>query len=159
MSSNRVYPDWVYSCSRPSGTGVRKVNNRYYVYEQTCYYDKETKKPKKKTGQILGVITEKDGFVESKTAKLRRQASQAAPHVQVVKEYGLSEFIRVYIADTFFVKLKECFPDCWEMIAAMAYCVLRYNSPLKSMSVDYEESYLSTYMPVNLEKKQTQQIH
>ena len=52
------HPEWA-TRHRTKGTELRKINNRYYLYEYKTVYDEKKKKPRKVSGQILGSITEK----------------------------------------------------------------------------------------------------
>jgi len=56
------YPEWVLIHKQP-GTEIRLIKGKYYVYKYSSFYEKETKKHKKVTGEYLGRITEADGFI------------------------------------------------------------------------------------------------
>ena len=51
---------------RPTGTEVRYLNRRYYVYKISSVYDKEKKRAKKVTGPCIGQITDESGVIPSK---------------------------------------------------------------------------------------------
>ncbi|PLB85215.1 hypothetical protein C0T31_12125 [Dysgonamonadaceae bacterium] len=66
------HPDWALKF-RKKGTELRLLNGQYYLYEATSKWNPEKKRSQKVTGKLLGKITEKDGFIESEKARLRRQ--------------------------------------------------------------------------------------
>jgi hypothetical protein len=77
------HPDWALAHKR-KGTELRLISGKYYLYEVTSKWSPEKKRPVKITGKLLGKITEKEGFVESEKARLRKQQredSEVLPHV------------------------------------------------------------------------------
>ncbi|MDR1878935.1 MAG: hypothetical protein LBQ64_05160, partial [Bacteroidales bacterium] len=81
------HPEWALAQKR-KGTELRCINGRYYLYEVSSKWNPEKKKSVKITGKLLGSITEKNGFVESEKAILKRQ--QVKIDKIKVKEYGVS---------------------------------------------------------------------
>ncbi|MBR1803665.1 MAG: transposase [Muribaculaceae bacterium] len=146
-----AHPDWAVKHRRP-GTELRCIKGRYCLYECTSVYDKEKKRAVKKTGKYLGSITEHGGFKESRKRILERELEQALqqpqqsaaqePSVGQVKELGVSRFVSGPLG-WYVDKLKEYFPVDWRRIVALAYCRLCGQSPMKRMSADYRDSYLS----------------
>lgn len=143
-----AHPEWAVKFRRP-GTELRCINGRYCLYECTSVYDKQKKRAVKKTGKYLGSITEHGGFKESRKRILereleqaRRQPDAAAPAVGQVKELGVSRFVTGQL-DWYLSRLKAYFPIDWQRIVALAYCRLCNQSPMKRMSADYGDSYLS----------------
>ena len=65
---------------KPKCTEIRNINGTFYVYKITSVWDSEKKKAKKKTLNCVGKITEKDGFIPSK--------SITEVNKVIVKEYG-----------------------------------------------------------------------
>ena len=59
------YPEWVLQHKR-SGTEIRLIKGRYYLYEVSSHWDRELKRSKKKTGAYLGSITQ-EGFKAKKS--------------------------------------------------------------------------------------------
>lgn len=121
------------------GTELRFLNGHYYLYEVTSKWNPEKKRSQKVTGKLLGKITEKDGFIESEKARLRRQNSISS---LTVKEYGFS-FLYEQLLGDYTTLLKKHFEEDWQTILALAYGSLLYCSPLKNMSFHYFNSYLS----------------
>lgn len=144
------HPEWATKYRRP-GTELRKVNDHlYHLSECRSVYDKEKKRARKISGKYLGSITEEGGFKESKARQREREieelkAAKGNPEpvecrVGEVKEFGLSKFILENQNDTL-DELKRLFPMEWTRIAALAYCRLRHQSPLRRVSSDFADSF------------------
>ena len=73
-------PQFVQSFERPAGTEIKLINGHYYLYERKSVYDPQTKRKKKKSGALLGTITEA-GFIPKK----ERVAEQELREVQCVE--------------------------------------------------------------------------
>ncbi|MDR1757409.1 MAG: hypothetical protein LBR51_00395 [Bacteroidales bacterium] len=84
------FPEWA-TKYRTKGVELRCINGNYYLYQMSSRWNKEKKRTQKITGKLLGKITEKNGFIESDKARLRREQSQI-DKVQV-KESGLTDLI------------------------------------------------------------------
>lgn len=135
-------PDWAVKFRRP-GTELRRVNDALYkLYECSSVYDKEKKRARKITGKYLGSITEKGGFKESRKRIMEREIEElksgkpaeiTEPRVGEVKEYGLSEYI-LKEQKPCLDKLKEYFPQDWSRIVSLAYCRLRFQSPMRRVA-------------------------
>ncbi len=144
-------PEWAVKFRRP-GTELRKVNDALYkLYECSSVYDKEKKRARKITGKYLGSITEVNGFKESRKRIMEREIEELkaelphqpqAPKVGEVRELGLSEYILTQQKDSIEM-LKQCFPKDWSRIVALAYCRLRFQSPMRRVLSDFSDSYLS----------------
>jgi len=96
---------------------LRLLKGRYYLYAVTSKWDPQKKRSVKITGKLLGRITEKDGFIESEKARLRKQQMQIK-NVQV-KEYGITVAVEHLFTDTISAVM-EFFPDCWQRLVALA---------------------------------------
>ena len=144
-------PDWAVKFRRP-GTELRRVNDALYkLYGCSSVYDKEKKRARKITGKYLGSITEAGGFKESRRRIMEREIEElksgkpidaVEPKVGEVKELGLSQYILTQEKECI-ETLKECFPTEWQRIVALAYCRLRHQSPMRRVSGDFSDSYLS----------------
>ena len=149
-----AHPEWAVKYRRP-GTELRCIHGRYCLYECRSVYDKVKKRAVKKTGRYLGSITEDGGFKESRKRILERELEEARkpasepqvpplpPKVGAVRELGLSRFITDVLSD-YVDSLRASFPDDWKRLAALAYCRLREQSPLKRVASDFGDSHLST---------------
>jgi transposase len=145
------YPNWVNKHRKP-GTEIRKIGEKFYIYEVSSYYDKKKKKGRKKTGKFLGAITEAEGFVESQKMKVSRNYIGAAIKNITTKEYGLSAFIQSYCNDII-DPIKQHFPQQWEWMLVALYCRLLHTSPLKNMDYYYKKSFLSEQLNVTVSAK------
>ncbi len=147
------HPQWALAQKKP-GTELRCIRGKYYLYECSSFYDKETKKTRKKTGKYLGMITQENGLVPPRRRQVEVENEEASdkaeknqipipePKVGQVKEYGLSTFISLH-CNTLIENLKLTMPRMWNRIVAMAYCRLRNQSPLRYIREDFSDSYLS----------------
>lgn len=146
-----THPDWAVKFRRP-GTELRRVNDALYkLYECSSVYDRVKKRSRKITGKYLGSITESGGFKESRKRIMERELEelrQGKPAVETevrigeVKEYGLSEYIMSQ-QNACLTRLKEVFPEEWSRIVALAYCRLRFQSPMRRIAGDFSDSFLS----------------
>lgn len=144
-------PDWAVKFRRP-GTELRRVNDALYkLYECSSIYDREKKRARKITGRYLGSITEAGGFKESRKRIMEREIEELKngkpvkneePHVGEVKEYGLSEYI-LKEQKPCLDRLRKIFPEDWSCIVSLAYCRLRFQSPMRRVAGDFSDSFLS----------------
>jgi transposase len=136
------YPNWALEHRKP-GTELRFINNTYYLYQVSAFYDPIKKKGRKKTGPLLGKITEIDGFVPSDKKTLKDKAHLSIDFSKIsVREAGFTNFLNVYgkeIED----KLQLFFPKYYKTLIYMAYCRLVYNSPINRMNLLISKSLLS----------------
>lgn len=124
------YPDWVLKHKR-KGTAIHKIGNNYYLYKVTSVWDGNLRRARKVTESYLGVIT-KDGLIEP--GQRRRPSS--------VKEYGASMFLLKENPEIL-EGLKKHFPYYFKELFVLSCLRLLHRSPLKNMSVFYEDSWLS----------------
>ena len=134
------HPYWALAHKRP-GTELRLIKGRYYLYEYKTIYDKDKKKPKKVSGQLLGSITEKEGFIPSPKKSLKEGILEKGISNLLCKEYGVSQ-LTVNKFSAFNEKLQAVFPDNWKEILAIAYCRFVYRCPLKSVPFRIASSFL-----------------
>ncbi len=144
-SEKAGHPEWAVKCRRP-GTELRFIGGHYYLYEVSSVYDKEKKRARKKTGKLLGKITEENGFVESEKYRLARLAKKMVMPENgsaiSIREYGLSSFMLGEKTSHISGALKGVFPSTWDKILGLAYCRLAYQSPLKNMQYRLQRSWL-----------------
>lgn len=133
-------PQFVQSFERPAGTEIKLINGHYYLYERKSVYDPQTKRKKKKSGALLGTITE-DGFIPKK----EKVAQQELREIQCV-EYGACNYL--YQANGAMTEsLKRFFPDTWKTIFTLAALKCIGETSLKRVQACYETSYLSVLFP------------
>lgn len=134
------HPQWALDLKRP-GTELRKINDRYYLYEVTSKWDSEKKRAKKVTGRLLGKITQEEGFIESDKNKLRK--TKSLPTLPIpIKEYGASFFVLEHFKEDL-LNLKKTFPDIWEEVVSLSFIRLMYNAPIKNTGFWFSNSFLS----------------
>jgi len=136
-----AHPDWVLK-HKLKNTEIRNIRGRYYLYKITSKWDPEKKRTKKVTLGMLGVITEKDGFIPKGQSKKGRTPHASKIRDVSVKEYGATALLQQVSVDIVEV-LKEVFPDDWQALFVIATNRLIYQAPLKSCEFLYEESFLS----------------
>lgn len=147
MNKNK-HPEWVLR-HKEKGTELRVIRGKYYLYEVSCYYDKETKKPKKKTGKMLGRITEKDGFIKSKRSETNPTIESISPIGKIFcREAGLSCYL-MNASEQIISALKEVFPNNWQVLLGLVYCRLGWQVPLKNVPFLLEESALKKHLPID----------
>ena len=138
-----THPEWAL-IHKKTGTELRFLNGKYYLYEVTSKWNKEKKRSQKITGLFLGTITEVEGFVESSKRQLEKRPSNISSIC--VKEYGITFFIE-NILTRYKEILSKHFPQYWQEIICLAYGRLVEQSPLKNMEHYYLHSYLSVLYP------------
>jgi hypothetical protein len=138
-----IHPSWALECKR-KGTELRYIRGNYYLYAVKSKWNPDKKRSVKITGQLLGKITEADGFVESEKARLRKQ--QLVVNSVHVKEFGVSSLVESLFGDTVKI-LKKHFANHWQTIVCLAFSRLVYRSALKNMFFHYSHSYLSEQYP------------
>lgn len=146
------HPSWA-TRHRVPGTELRNINGKYYLYAVSSIYDPIKKRARKVTGQILGKITQKEGFIKSDKTQLREKASAGFDVGQLsIKEYGFTSFIENHTG-SISEHLQKYFPKHWEMIIIMAYCRMAFHSCIKSMPLHYHKSFLSERFNITLTDK------
>jgi hypothetical protein len=132
------HPKWAIKF-KEKGTELRNFNGRYYLYKITSKWDKEKKKTRKITLELIGRITEKDGMIPKGTRK--KKEIKKITNVSS-KEYGASNFLKS-ISKDILQKLEQSFPNIWKSIFVLSVIRLLNQSPLKNMDFFYKESFLS----------------
>jgi transposase len=143
------HPQWA-TKFRTSGTELRLIRGKYYLYAYKTVYDPIKKCPKKISGTILGRINQEQGFIESPKNSLRKQANQqlqqTSTHNQHLKigpsrECGLSQFI-LNQCKPFTEQLAKSFEHTWKQVMLLVYCRLLYQAPIKNMPHFIEQAWL-----------------
>ncbi len=143
-----MYPDWVEKY-RKSGTEIKCIRGKYYLYERTTVWNKEKKQPQKISGKYLGRITEEKGLIGPQKRIVEEIKPESIPN----KEYGISAYL-CQIGEDIQKNLQKHLPDYWENIWTMAILRLAEPQPFKRIENTYQNSYLSvTYPGQNLSKQ------
>ena len=136
------HPLWA-TKHRTSGTELRFINGRYYLYAYKTIYDPIDKRPKKLSGSIIGRIIEKEGLVKSDKSDLKRQLAEKNVSIRVgqYREFGISQYLLNHM-ESLIIALKQNFEEDWKAIIMLAYCRLLYQSPIKRMPIHIHHSWL-----------------
>lgn len=154
--SRAAHPHWALQFRRP-GTELRKIHNNYYLYEYQNVYDANKKRYKKVTGQLLGSIKEKYGFVPSPKYLLKQQSqgqeeqnhnlkqakTDHKANIQVGSnvEYGVSKYFLEHF-QALAKQVQNIFGNTWQYILMLVYCRLLEQAPIKNMPHLMEQSWL-----------------
>ena len=133
-----AFPDWVEK-HRKSGYEIKCNKGNYYYYRLESRWDKERKKPVKKTGEYLGSI-KPWGFV-SKTAKVKTTTQY------VNKEYGATAWLRVLSVDMFEILRREFEEYLADSLYVLALLRVKGEPTFKRAEHEYGTTYLSEAIP------------
>lgn len=127
-------PDYMANFQKPANTEIKKIGEHYYLYSRGSVYDPRTKKMRKKSGKVLGRITE-EGFKESNARKAERSPKdEAVDWGSVVNvEFGASYYLYDRNRDVV-GRLRAHFPSCWKEMFAMAVarCLGENSCPMRA---------------------------
>ncbi len=141
MKTKTNYPDWALK-HKKSGTELKRINGRYYLYGVTSIYDKDRKRSGKVSLGIPGSISKENGFIPSEIAELKKKSNNTCLDKQVmVFEYGCAKWLLCELESNGTLKsLEKHFPEHWQFIVFMVYCRLAFKSPLKNIPTELERS-------------------
>ena len=131
-----MIPDSIKKHNRPKCTEVRERNGAYYVYRYSSVWDPVKKRAKKKTGECIGKITEKDGFIPSP----RMQTAEVT--TVIVKEYGCYHMFCT-LNEGMYGALRRHFPSTYREIFAISIIRLLNRATNRTIKNYYNASYLS----------------
>jgi len=111
---------------------IKKRNNGYYVYRSTTFWDKQSKKRRKKSAYV-GVLDEKRGLVPGKKdlEKLRKVS---------VREYGNSLLLDWALHDLV-MPLENAFGELWQTVYALVKARSLGYTPLKNVRREWTRLY------------------
>jgi len=137
------HPKWALQHKR-SGTELKLINGKYYLYAVKSEYSKELKRSKKISLGIMGSITEKQGFIPSDKAELRKSVvNRPAIETVYAYEYGFSYWLyQNMVEDGALAKIKLLFPNLWQYIVALVYTRIVYQSPLKNIPFHLSNAHI-----------------
>lgn len=133
-------PDYVVNFVRPVNTEIKYIRGHWYLYERRNVYDPQLGRSRKKSGKILGSITEQ-GFIPSKA---RRDCVN--PVMNDVVEVGAVNFI-FQRTEWMRGRLRKYFPDLWEAVYVAAVIRAVYDCRFRRLQIHYEDSILSYIYP------------
>jgi hypothetical protein len=135
-----AHPEWALKFKQ-KGTELRCIRGKYYLYKVSSVWDKEKKRARKISGEMIGTIKENDGLVP-KGANKKPSIVKIDPVRPIsTKEYGACSILTSQSCDII-ERLQESFPSIWKELWALAIGRLVYQAPLKNMKFLYQESYL-----------------
>ena len=135
---NMAFPDWVEK-HRKTGYEIKCINGNCYYYELKSRWDKEKKKPVKKTGDYLGTI-KPTGFVP-KSAKVPSTSKC------INKEYGASAWLCSLSEDILDLLKQEFDAEIANSLYILALLRVKGEPTFKRAEHEYETSYLSESIP------------
>lgn len=139
-------PTWIRDFDRPPGTEIKHISGHWYLYERLSVYNRTIKKKQKKSGRILGSITE-NGLVPSK----RNSPLPKTPMAGLEnREYGATALL-LSLSESMRFRLEKLFPDCWKELFTLAVMKCKEQAPFKRMDFCYQTSYLEQILgPLSL---------
>jgi hypothetical protein len=124
-------PQWVLPFREPH-TEIKCIKNRYYKYEVSYQYDPGRKRTIKKTGHILGSITEANGFIPSSKNTLREE-TRKLPTVDI-KTYGVYALFENLLGDEIPLLQAVVGKEQAEQLLTFAMMRWAYQSPIKRIT-------------------------
>ena len=132
------------------GIEIKEINNNYYVYHSTTYWDKKLKK-RRKISEYIGKLDRIKGLVEG----VKR--SITAKNLRGIKEYG-----NAVLFDRLLIDMRSClsdaFEDTWEEIYALAITRATGYTPLKRVQVAWDKLYDIQGINPRLDAKNLSQV-
>ncbi|NLB86537.1 MAG: transposase, partial [Bacteroidales bacterium] len=147
MEKTSKHPEWARKFKTP-GTELKLINGIYYLYGVSSKYDKNLKRSKKISGEILGKITKDDGFIPSAKKELKEKSKKTYLNKSILNfEYGYSKWLFDTLKETGILEnLKIHFPDLWQFIVSLVYTRSAYQSPLKNIPFHLSQSSIKTLL-------------
>ena len=142
MTVTNKHPEWALK-HKKTGTELRLMKGRYYLYEVSSKWNKEKKRAQKITGKILGRITEDKGLIFSKS-------NNATPALQFndlsIKTCGVATLLEQLMKDVF-TALQKHFGENAKALYCAGIMRLVHQSPLKNMDFYFRHDFLSESFP------------
>lgn len=150
ITGKAMLPDWVRKHLQEK-TEVHVKGGRYYLYQYSYTYNRETK-GHKKTSTLIGRITEDLGLVPKGSGvkvprKKRACKSAVLPTISDNVEYGISYWMETRVKPMYYAKVKNHFGIYWQTIVGIAFCRLVYQSPVCDMQRHFTNSFMSQMLP------------
>jgi len=130
MEKKHDRPDWVLNFKKPIGTEIKHINGHWYLYERSSIWDPKKGKAKKKSGKILGTITE-NGLILKKESTTEINCFEYGASLFLFKNtYELRERLQTYYLEN------------WKIIYALVLMKIKENCSLFDFNYLYDCSYL-----------------
>ena len=133
-----AFPEWVEK-QKKQGFEIKKIGERYYMYERKSRWDKERKRAVKATGSYIGAVTP-DGVVPR-----RPRYDEDKPIFSL--EYGATAFIKSIAYDILETLSKHFDKKTAKMIWAVSMLRLISPSPFRRIEEHYKTSWMSKMLP------------
>lgn len=134
MMAKYDLPEWV-KIYKEKGKTIKINKGNYYLYEQKCVYDKTKKHKNKKIETYLGRITEDNGFIPAKAAKIIK------PENTCTKNYG-SFLLFQTIGKDIYNRLEKYFGE----YASLIYTIASLRAEERTMYSEIEDAYRENYI-------------
>lgn len=125
-------PTWVLNFKKPMGTEIKYINGHWYLYERSSIWDSTKGKAKKKSGKLIGTITE-NGLILKKEKQ----------NIETITcfEFGASNFL-FENSNELRERLKTYYTEYWKPIYALVLLKVKENCSLNEFKVLYDSSFL-----------------
>jgi len=131
-------PEWAKK-QRQKGTEIKVIGGKYYLCKATSKWDPKIKRPRKISGDYLGVLTP-EGLIPARRKLINIKESVSS------KEFG-SSWLLYSITGDIKERLESHFPDMWKEIYAIS--ILRTVRPcaFRYIAERYDNSAMSEILP------------
>lgn len=125
-------PTWVLDFKKPTGTEIKYINGHWYLYERSSIWDSSKGKAKKKSGKLIGTLTE-NGLVLKKDKQ----------NVEALScfEFGASNFLYDHSYELR-ERLETYYAEFWKPIYTLVLMKVKDNCSLSDFKVLFDSSYL-----------------
>ena len=130
-------PEWVL-VHKNKGQTIKKRQDKYYLYQQTCKYDKTKTHNHAVKNIYLGRITKEHGFIPAKTVRTVQPETYSS---KIYGPYALFEKFCPNILE----RLENEFGDYANLIFTIACLRTMEKTPYCDLEDAYNESYFSVF--------------
>jgi transposase len=132
------FPEWV-NAQKKQGFEIKKIGERFYMYERKSRWDKDKKKAVKVTGEYVGVVTP-DGVVPRK-----KRLDESKPVFSL--EYGAAAFVKLIAGDMLETLHKYFDEKTAQQIWVISALRLISPTPFRRIEEHYQTSWMSKLLP------------
>ena len=141
-----VFPEWVLKFKEPK-TEIKYIKGCYYKYAIAYRYNPQKKRTDKITKELLGKITENEGFIPSNKLQLKRDAT-ILPRVDI-KNYGIYRLFTSLLGDECKDLLSIFSAEISQVLLVVAMMRFAFHHPLKRMSYEHAHDFCSQDWAIN----------
>jgi len=132
------------------GIEIKEINNNYYVYHSTTYWDKHLKK-RRKISEYIGKLDRVKGLING----VKRTITST--NLRGIKEFGNAMLFDRLLGD-----MRSCLADAfeneWEVIYALTITRALGYTPLKRVHSAWDKLYNVQEINANLDAKNLSQV-